>query len=241
LWLAVLTCLIAFGRAAEAQGTGVTPTNFDLVTPQPLIPEATNGAPLVSALLKSIKEFKSYRFRAAVRALKDGKFKDSAGTFYFKAPNLVRVEVEGHGPKAGSKLIRNASGQIRFKGGPALFGITMTLEPDSRFLRLPSGHLVTECDYASLLQDLSKKIAAGLEVTTSPAAITLNHEPGKAIILEAREPGQSANFVSQRFLIDPKTNVPISWARFKNGKLNATVKFENPRINLDLGDDMFNL
>jgi outer membrane lipoprotein-sorting protein len=224
---------------AEAQASSAT-IKFDEPAPQPLIVKATNGSPVVSALLKSIKELKSYRFHAVMRAVKDGKFKDSNATIYFKDPNLMCVEVGGHGPKAGSKLIRNAKGTIRFKGGPALFGITMTMQPDSRLLRLPSGQLVTECDYLSLFQGLAKEMSAGLKVTASPSPISLDHEPGQAIILETQEAGQNASFVRERILIDPKTSVPILWVRFKDGRLIASVKFEDLRLNLDVGNDMFN-
>jgi len=236
LWSGMLTLiLITSGTMACAQEGGV----FDAAAPQSLILAPTNGAPVVTALLKSLKELKSYKFHADIRAIKDGKFKDNIGTFYFKSPNLMRVEVEGRGPKAGSKLVRNAQGALRFKGGPMLFGITMNMQPDSRLLRLPTGHLITECDYVSLFQNLAKEMAAGLKVKASPSAISLN--PGKAIVLETQEPGQSVNLVSQRILIDAKTNVPISWIRFKDGRLNASVKFENQQLNPVVGDDMFSL
>jgi outer membrane lipoprotein-sorting protein len=239
LWSVISLCLIGFGSVACAQAAGVARTTANEATP--LISQATNGAPVVSAALKSIQNLKSYRFRAAIRTVKDGKVKESGGTFFFKSPNLLRVEIEGHGPKAGSKLVRNAKGTIRFKGGPSLLGITINIEPDSRLLKLPSGRSVTESDFGSLLQGLSTDIAAGLKVTASPSAISLDDEPGKAIILEVQEPGQNVHLVSQRIYIDPKNNVPLRWVRFKNGKLFTAAKFEDVQINPDIGDDMFNL
>lgn len=220
----------------------MTPTSVDETSPRLSIAKAANGAPEINALINSCKDLKSYKFYSLMTVAKGKKLVENAGTFFFKAPGLMRVEVDGHGPKAGSKLVRNAQGKIRVKGGPALLGITMNIEPDSRLLTLPNGRLLTQCDFLSLVQGLAKEIATGEKATVSSAPVNLTQEPGtKAIVLETQEPGQDANLINQRILIDPKMNVPIRWFGFKNGQLIYSVKFEDLKINPDIADDMFNL
>jgi outer membrane lipoprotein-sorting protein len=221
----------------NAQTAAADATGAEIGTDS-VIKNAVNGSAMVSTITNAVKSLKSYSFHADIQEKKDGKLTESFANFFVKTPNMMRVEIGGHGPKAGSKLVRNGSGIIKFKGGPALFGITMTMDADSRLLRLPSGRLVTECDYVSLMQDLSKQMASGVQVVTNPSAINLG-EAGDVIVLETHDPGTTA--VSQRICVDPKTKVPIRWIRFKDGQLDGIAKFEELQLNPNEPDDMFNI
>jgi outer membrane lipoprotein-sorting protein len=235
-WIVVLLCQIAFWSAIKAQSTEVPPSKIDETSPHASITKAVSGAPTVSALLKSIQRLKTYKFRSSM-TVTNAKPPQSNGTFFFKSPKLLRVEVEKPGPKAGTKVVLNAEGNVRVKG---MFGITMTLAPDSRLLKLPSGKFVTECDYLSLLNELSREIGSGTKVTASQIPLSLTHEHGKVIVVETLESGHDKN-VDQRILIDPKLNVPIRWFGFKNGQLVTTVKFDDVQIDPSIADDMFKI
>lgn len=210
------------------------------VKEQAILTNGNDGSKILEQLKLRVKQLGSYHFDGLLATMKEAKLHLDAGSFFYKPQACLRVEVKGHGFKAGSVLVKK-DGVIKAKGGPALLGMKITLEPDSTMLRLPNGFNIVECDFISLFAGLERQIATGQKIYSSESPMQIDSQSNKVLVLETREAGQNPGTISQRILVDPKLLVPVEWDIFKNGKFFSTVRFENFQASPAIDESAFQL
>ncbi len=238
LWTAVSSSFLTLpmGAVAAAKPTG----NFDGsdVPCQPVITNNHDGAGMLEKLAERVKQIGAYKFDGNLCTVKEKELAVDSGSFYYKSPSRLRVEVKNGGYKSGSILVKQPDGQIKAKGGMALLGMKVTLEPDSHMLILPNGFKITECDFLSLVQGVKAQISSGHKVYCSENPLKLDSQNNSVLVLETRDPSSE---LRQRILLDPQQFVPVEWDFFKNGKFFSTVRFKNFQVCPAIDESMFRL
>ena len=187
---------------------------------------AQEGSEFVDKLLHRATTLGAYKVVADLSVQKKGKLSKTEAQFSFKSPSLLRVDVINGGMNTGAAIAVRADGGISAKGGPALLGLKMNLEKNSRLLRLPNGLLVTDCDFASLVRWLKQQSKAGYELKVTSSPIKFDDEPN-VIVVELKDTGSFNTSLSQRVLVDPAHMVPVEWILFKEGALLSSTRFRN--------------
>lgn len=188
-------------------------------------------------LLENASALNDYTFDSELVTYKSAKPTQSKGKMFFKKHDLVRVEVTDNSYKAGSVVVRRKDGVVRAQGGINLLYMKMTLQEDSRMLRLPNGYHVLKSDIHSLLSELKKELAEKqycARVSTSTTQIGGQ----KAYVIEETGPQDA---LAKRIYVGAENNVPILWEIYQQGKLFSSVKFQHFQPNVGLKDELFNL
>src|SRR5262249_21858852 len=206
-----------------------------------ILPGGNSGTAVLDDLVKHVDTLGAYKYDASQEAHKGRKVVRASGTFYFKPVRAVRMEVKDYGSKSGCIIVRSPDGKIRGKGGPQMWGIKMTLEPDSRLLRLPNGLNVIESDLASLYNRLQKQAASGCKIVYAHQPIRVKSVGTPVIVLESQEAGGSGAAVLDRVFIDPSRKVPLQWDQFEKGNFLSRSKFNNYQVNARWDDSKFKL
>lgn len=237
----LFTTIILLSGLPYASAAGQLPSGSSIkdVSPQPIVSSNRDGSKTLEQLSDHIKQLGAYKFDGTLSTLKEKGLSVDCGTFFFMPLTLLRVEVKNGGYKSGSVLVKQKDGRIRAKGGRALLGMKITLEPDSNMLRLPNGLNIVECDLVSLLQWLKKEIATGQKIYSSDGPIQIDSQSGKVLVLETRE--AKAGSVMHRIMVDPQQLVPVEWQMFKEGRAFSSVRFNNFQLCPSLDDSMFKL
>ncbi len=132
----------------------------DLSNDDALIERATNdGGKLTDEIYKSISDLKDYKFESVLYMCQPTLKESGAGTYFFKRPNLVRLQIKSHGLKDGTVVVRQPDGRIRVAGGPKLRFLKMNLDDDSRILQAPNGFNVIKSDFATLFAQVKAALA----------------------------------------------------------------------------------
>ncbi|CAM6002439.1 unnamed protein product [Sphagnum balticum] len=222
------------GRAFSQQ------IDAEAVKPTPLISTSHDGKKVLQDVITRVAQLGAYKFEGLLGTVKDRSMKIDAGSFYYM-PKCLRVEVKSGGFKAGAIVVKRKDGVIRAKGGPALFGMKVNLQPDSNMLKLPNGLNIVECDYLSLLKWLQSEIASGQKVYASEAPMNVPNQAQNVLVLETREAGGADGIVAHRVIIDPKLLVPIEWDIFRQGKFVSTVRFNDFQLCPTMDESFFQL
>lgn len=201
-----------------------------------------DGGQLVGKLLEKVQGLNDYQYDCSQVSWRTGKPKEAAAKFYFKKPGMVRVEVITQDYRNGSVIVRQADGTIKAAGGGLLHAMQMTLDENSRMLRLPSGGSVVRSDFASLLVDLQKKLSNGGSCKATKAAVSAStlHGDDSVVVIDVYD-GPNGGAPTQRLLVNPHSMIPVEWAYFTNGKILSTVAFKNMVVNRGVNDSNFKL
>lgn len=201
-----------------------------------------DGGQLVSKLLDKVQGLNDYQYDCAQVSWRTGKPKEAAAKFYFKKPGMIRIEVISQDYRNGSVIIKQADGTIKGAGGGLLHAMQMTLDENSRMLRLPSGTSAVKSDFNSLLSNLQKKLANGVscKATKVPVLASTLHGDDSVVVIDIFE-GQAGDPATERVLVNPHTMLPVEWAYFTNGKILSTVAFKNLVVNKGVSDSTFKL
>jgi len=223
-----LVCGVFLGSGHAAWAADV-----DLESAQPLSAMGEtirDGTDFWKDLTSKVKRFNDYSYTSVVDTYKRaGKSTTQVGKMYFKKENRVRVDVTSGGSKKGAIVARRADGLVRVKGGPFLFGITMTLNEDSRLLYTDSGSNVLECDFISVFKDLAK---------VGNCVVSTRQLPWRSNQVTVVDFMSAPSTVSDRFFVS-RDKMPVGWLRFKDGRLFCRVQFNDLKVNQGLADDLF--
>lgn len=211
--------------------------NIDMASQQ-----TVDGGQLVGKLLDKVQGLNDYQYDCSQVSWRTGKPKEAAAKFYFKKPGMIRIEVISQDYRNGSVIIRQADGTIKAAGGGLLHAMQMTLDENSRMLRLPSGNSATKSDFASLLSNLQKMLSSGAVCKATKAAVPAStlHGDDSVVVIDVFD-GPNAEACTQRVLINPHSLIPVEWAYFTNGKILSTVAFKNLVVNRGVSDGNFKL
>ncbi len=200
----------------------------------------------MDSLCSAAESLSDYSCFCQLFTVKDNKWKDYGGAqLYFKQKGLLRAEIKSSGYNNGSIVVIQPDGKIRGKGGGGLSLLKMTLQPDSRTLRLPTGYSLVKSDFLSLSRSLKEQVSSGIEPSLSaPVKLPAFREPVLILAMRKKNPsaGDAANegFVHVVYL-NPNTRLPIAWNTFKDGKSDAFVFFEQIDTNKGLSMKLFSL
>jgi len=236
--LLYLLLYVLIASQAVMAKTAVLPADTSVTS---ILPEGKSGTALLDDLIRHVDTLGAYKYDASQEAVKGSKLVRASGTFYFKPVSSVRMDVIDYGAKSGCILVRSPNGKITGKGGPQMFGIKMTLAPDSRFLRLPNGLNVTDSDLASLYKRLTRQAASGCKIVSARQAIRVESIGTPVMVLESQMTGNPGTTVLDRVFIDPIQKVPLQWDLFENGSFQSRSKFQNYQVNARWEDSQFKL
>jgi outer membrane lipoprotein-sorting protein len=199
--------------------------------------DAKDGGPFFDNLWNSSGKLDTYSFHSTLQTYKDNKTKMADGNVTFRKQHCIRIEVTQPGMKYGSVLVKQPDGQIKAQGGPKMFGLKMTINPDSRMLVAPNGFNVVNSDFASLYSHIKDLRSSGhkLLVSSNPVSTT---SAGRAEVMEIISPDSG---VVERIYVNPQTKTPVEWDIFKEGRLFSTLRISNFKDEAALNDDLFKL
>ena len=232
----LLSLLLVSSACPSASAATPADTNASsILTP------GKNGTALVDQIIGQVNSLGNYKFDASQESYDGKKVLKATGTFYFKPANAMRVEVKDYGSKSGSILVKSPDGNIKGKGGAPMLGIKMSLEPDSRLLRMPNGLSAVECDLGSLLKQFRKRLDSGYKVLIGAEPMKVESLATPAIVLELQKTDDPETPVVARVFIDPVKKLPLQWDMFDKGKFQSRSKFQNYQPNLPLDDSQFKI
>jgi outer membrane lipoprotein-sorting protein len=200
-----------------------------------------NGKNVVEQTSKTLSELSDYKFESVLYMCKPDLQESGAGIYYFKRPDLVRLQIKSNGLKNGTVVVKQPDGRIRVAGGPKLRFLKMNIDPDSRVLQTPNGFNVIKSDFASLFAGVNQALASGSKAQVTPAPIAVNRFQKSVTVLQLVKSGGGTEALTDRIFIDPETGTPVEWDLFRNGKRYSIAVFENFGANLGLQDDQFKL
>lgn len=204
------------------------------------------GLPFIESLASAASDLHDYQCFCQLFTLKQNQWKDYGGALVsFKQRELLRAEIKSLDYRNGSVIVRQSDGVLRGKGGGTLGLVKMTLKPDSRTLRLPTGFSLAKSDFLSLSNALKQQLAAGALATVSPPVKIAPFKQPVLILLMRDKNGVEETAVGTSFVhvvyLNPKTKIPIAWNTYKDGHPNAFVFFDQLDFNKGLSDSLFTL
>ncbi len=202
------------------------------------------GQSYLDSLRSPVLNFRDYQVYCQLFSKKSGTWKDFGGAFlYFKQRALLRAEIKSSDYRNGSVVVRQPDGRIRGKGGGGLSLVKMTIRPDSRSIRLPTGFSLAESDFVSLYDTLKNGLSKGDEMAISkaPIAMPFFKDPVTVLVIRGKPEEGSARQIQHVLYLNPKTKLPLGWNTYKDGESNAFVFFEKMDPDKGLTDDLFKL
>lgn len=228
-----------------AQAVEVAITDMDALFGNPAeiksLAKSAGGSDLIDSLLAAVGKFQDYQYTSDMFTRKSKGWKEYAGAqIEWKYKNLFRAKITSDDYRNGSVVVRQASGKIRGSGGSGLSMLKMTLQADSRTLKLPTGYSLANSDFYSLYDSMKRYLPNG-EVLVSPSAVKVKpfEQPVLVVILKSVAGDDSP--LSEVIYIDPKLKTPLVWGTYKDGAASASVIFEHLLPNIGLKEDVFTL
>ncbi|MBU6454568.1 MAG: hypothetical protein KGS72_22555 [Cyanobacteria bacterium REEB67] len=201
------------------------------------------GVPYIESLRSAASNFRDYQCYCQLFTRKADKWKDFGGAmFFYKQKELVRAEIKSSDYRNGSIVVRQADGKIRGQGGGGLSLIKMTIQPDSRTIRLPTGFSLAQSDFVSLYDALKNQLNNGAEASVSaPVSLPAFNEPVLVLLLKNKKNDGGDSDPLHIIYLNPKTKIPLAWNTYKQGQSHAYVFFDDVNVNKGLTDDLFQL
>lgn len=201
----------------------------------------SDGKKEAEQIYKALSDLRDYKFESVLYMCKPVPLESGAGTYFFKRPNLIRLQVKSHGLKDGTIVVRQPDGRIRVAGGPRLRFLKMNVQEDSRVLQTPNGFNVVKSDLASLFAAVTVALSSGSRAQATAVPIPVNRFKQNVIVLQVVKPDGGTDQITDRIFIDPQTDTPVEWDVFRNGDRYSITVFENFSANMGLQDDQFKL
>lgn len=192
--------------------------------------------------LKRASDFDDYSINCKLLTHKDEGWKNFGGAqLFYKRQDLLRAVIKSSDYRDGSVVVKQSDGKVRGRGGGLLKAMKMTIEPDSRTIRLPTGYSLVKSDFSSLYDSLKSSLSKGVVASGTSTAVSLRpfKEPVMVLVLNSGVGADSQ--IVEVVLLEPKSKVPVAWITYKDGKPSAFVSFEGLVTNKGLTDDMFRI
>jgi len=202
------------------------------------------GSGYIDSLKSAASNFRDYHCFCEMFTKKDNKWKDYGGAeLYYKQMNMLRAEIKSSDYRNGAIVVKQLDGKIRGQGGGGLSLIKMTIQPNSRTLRLPTGFSLVESDFVSLYDALKGQIANGAEIAVSSAPVSAPFltEPALVMVLRNKSTNGGDPQPVHVVYLNPKTKLPVAWNSYANGQSHSFVFFGPLDGNKGLTADFFKL
>jgi outer membrane lipoprotein-sorting protein len=203
------------------------------------VERTTDGTNFIQDMADAASQLKSYTFDYETTVFKGNKTIDQRGTFYFKQPRQLRVEMTGN-YKHGAVAVLGKDGKVRGHLGGALSAFTMTLAPDSDMLQGANGYPLVDSDFLGMAQVIKKFLQSGCKTQVSEHPVAVEGQTKKVYVLEIFRP--SSTDLYKRSYIDPQSLLPIEWFDYQNGgKLFARTVWKNLKFDDSIADSVFKI
>jgi outer membrane lipoprotein-sorting protein len=237
-YLLVLAFIVfAFG---SGMSNAMETTKSDAVAEGVVIKDQVHdGATFINQMITSASALNNYSSDYKMVVHKRNSLETESGKFFFRQPRLLRGEILA-GAKRGSIVILCADGKVRGRAGGILSWFTGTLSPDSSMLRCINGFPFVDTDFASLANYLKHKMLDKGDkslVTNQPVQTSNTASPAFVLDTYNGAPGQEV--VLKRVYVDPKSNLPVYWEDYQDGKLYAQSFWTNLKVNQTFPDRFF--
>jgi outer membrane lipoprotein-sorting protein len=235
--IAMTVCALALGAnamdAAQPQGSG------DIAQGVVIKDQVHEGTTFINQLIASASALNNYVTDYKMVVYKKKSPETESGKLYFRRPRLMRGEILT-GAKRGSIAILCKDGKVRGRTGGILSWFTGTLSPDSSMLRCINGFPFVETDFASLANYLKyKMLDKGDKSAVTNQAVKTANTPQPAFVLDMYRGAPGQEVVVKRVYVDPKSNLPVYWEDYTDGKLYAQSFWTNLKVNQDFPDNFF--
>lgn len=192
--------------------------------------------------LKAAADFDDYQVECHLLTQKEDNWKAfGSAHLLYKRHDLLRAVIKSSDYRNGSVLVKQSDGKIRGQGGGLLKAMKMTIEPDSRTLRLPTGYSIAESDFVSLYDSMKTSLAKGVVATSTKTPVTLSPFSSPVQVLFLKEGENPDSKTLEVVFIDPQSKTPLAWNTYKEGKPHAFVFFEGLVKNKGLAEDLFHI
>lgn len=200
--------------------------------------KSTASPNFLDSLQSAASELQDYKCFCRLISFKDEQWKDYGGaTLFYKQRERLRAEIVSSDYRNGSVVVKQQDGKIRGKGGGGLSLLKMTIQPDSRSIKLPTGFSLAESDFLSLYASIKKQIASGSSANISaPTSIPAFREQVQILAMRGKDNG-----LTHVIYFDPHTKLPLAWNTYSDGHSQAFVFFDPPETNKGLSDELFKL
>lgn len=196
-----------------------------------------DGKSLWDSIRKQVGAWKEYRTDVSLIFFKGGDTKETKSRVFWRNSEEVRIEVVSAGFKSGSVMVKHKDGHVRIHTGPMLAFVKMTVDPDSRLLKMENGRNVTKASIPSLVSELSEEMKAGLKCLVSSNSETIEGLPP---VLEFQILNLDGSLNARVFVTSDK-HIPVRWERFAQGKHTSMATFSGLSVDPGLADNLFQL
>lgn len=218
----LLMCLVAVAPAALAANPEIASN----------VPHAAiNATSLLEEMEAHAATLNEYKYECEITSQKGNKTIKELGTFYFKKPNSIRVDVTG-GPKSGSVAVLRADGKVRGHMGGWLKYFVGTVPADSNLLTSTTGFSLVRSDYKTLAGELRKYVRQGWSADVECTANGGNY------VLQMKSPEGK---LGKRITVDEKTFLPLEWENTSDGKPISLCRFRNVVVNPGFSATLFKI
>ena len=192
----------------------------------------------LDALQNAASDLQDYKCFCRLISFKDEQWKDFGGAIlFYKQKERLRAEIVSSDYRNGSVVVKQSDGKIRGKGGGGLSLLKMTIQPDSRSIKLPTGFSLAESDFLSLYSSIKKQVANGASANISaPTSIPAFKDQVQILAMRGKDNG-----LTHIIYFDPHTKLPLAWNTYADGHSHAYVFFDPPDVNKGLSDELFKL
>lgn len=238
--LVLITSFAGSGALAVAKKakTGSLPQDSLVSTEFGQMKEAED---FIRGVLKRAEGLTDYSFECKITTYKKGKQVKEGGNFYFKKPNLMRVEVT-EGGKKGALAIVGKDGKVRGHLGGLLKMFTGTLPRDSHMLRSANNYSMVDSDFETLLKALLDDIAKGERAYVTVNPVSVAHSKEKVFVVENYKGADKDRKLTQRMFIDVTNRLPDEWILYTaSGEINSITDWRNVKVNSNLPDELFDI
>jgi outer membrane lipoprotein-sorting protein len=197
--------------------------------------QPTSAKDILERMKTASTSLSAYQFDFEIKVKKPGVDLEQ-GRFYYKKPNLMRVEETGPF-KHGSIAVLGEDGKVRGHQGGLLSKIVLTLEPSSNMLLTSSGWPLVKSDFVSIVESLEQHLKEGMNFEISPEPVKTAEHPQEVFQMEISKPDSSSPF--KRVLVDPPTMLPVAMFEMDNGKLAVESRWKNIKVAESLDDKLF--
>ena len=199
------------------------------ITPKGQASSAITPQELLQQLKQNFAKLKDYQCQMTDTKYKAGKPSVESRNYYFKKPQLIRIEVTG-GSDKGAVAVYNSAGKVRAHAGGILGLFTITMEPNDKRLQEDDGSTFVDSHLGVSIRDLEQAMNG------ATVSITEVAQSRKLYQVEINRPNKR-----QVILVDAQQLLPIQWDTFTNGQLEFRTEWQNFKADTGLADSLFSL
>lgn len=204
--------------------------------------DMTDGKPIINRMEQAIAALEDYSFESDIFTYQKGKkpIRES-GRFFWRKPNLVRLEVAA-GSKKGAVVVVGKEGKVHGRLGGLLKVFTAQLNRNSHMLHAANGYSMIDCDLKSLVDTVQKQLESGATSRATVQPVKVGHTADKVVVVEILKKGEGKEAaLADRIFVDANTNLPERWNVYRNGDIWSVTDWKNLKTNQGLKDDLFDI